>query len=36
VCDECVADIGASAAFVIDDDLLTPNLGELFGDRFVR
>ena len=30
--DERIADIGAGTRFVIDDDLLTPNLGELFGD----
>jgi hypothetical protein len=30
--DERIANIGTSTAFVIDDDLLTPNLGELFGD----
>jgi hypothetical protein len=32
VCDESVADIGAGAAFVLDDDLLVPDFGELFGD----
>ena len=32
MCDERIADIGASTAFVVDDDLLTPDLGELFGD----
>ena len=32
MCNERIADIGAGTAFVIDDDLLTPNLGELFGD----
>ena len=30
--DELVADIGAGAAFVVDDDLLTPNLRKLMGD----
>jgi hypothetical protein len=30
--DERIANIGTSTGFVIDDDLLTPNLGELFGD----
>jgi hypothetical protein len=32
VCDERIADIGTSTGFVIDDDLLTPNLGELLGN----
>ena len=30
MCDERIADIGASTAFVVDDDLLTPDRGELF------
>jgi hypothetical protein len=32
VCNERIANIGAGTAFVIDDNLLTPNLGELLGD----
>ena len=31
-CDEFVADIGAGAAFVVDDDLLTPDFRELLGE----
>ena len=30
--DKGIADVSAGTAFVIDDDLLTPDLGELFGD----
>ena len=30
--DEGIADVGPGASFVIDDDLLTPDLRELFGD----
>jgi hypothetical protein len=30
--DERIANIGTSTGFVIDDDLLPPNLGELFSD----
>jgi len=30
--DEGIADVGARAAFVVDDNLLTPDLGELFSD----
>jgi hypothetical protein len=32
VCDECIADGGAGAGFVVNDDLLTPDLGQLFSD----
>jgi hypothetical protein len=27
-----IADVSAGTAFVVNDDLLTPDLGELFGD----
>ena len=30
MCDECIANIAASATFVVDDDLLIPDIGELF------
>ena len=32
MCDECIADVSAGTGFVVDDDLLTPDLGELFSD----
>ena len=30
--DEGIADVGARAAFVVDDDLLAPDFGELFSN----
>ena len=36
MCDESIADVSVGAGFVVDDDLLTPDFGELFSDDHVN